>query len=329
MRLTVIIPTYNAARFLPETLVSLRRAVDDSIDLLFVDDASTDATVDLIKQADLPHARIIQRDRNLGVASARNLAMQAVETDYLTFLDADDLVQCGYFPALLAAISELGVQFVRTDHLQQFGRERRVHRVPSGVRQGRTGNPRDGILPVGEATSVDYPYSWAGAYHRELADRGVLRFPELHVAEDRPWIWQLHLQAESFAVPDLLGLIYRREIGTSLTSAKDSRQLDFVAAMERVVQLVLADPDADRFLPKALGRYCSLTLHHLASLGRFSPEVARTFKLLAAQSLRNLPSAALTETLASMTPDQRLRIKLLMNQGQPLPRPSLPTRKKD
>ena len=48
---------------------------------------------------------------------------------------------------------------------------------------------------------MDYAYAWAGMYHRRLAERGLLHFTDgLRTAEDRPWIWRLHREAESFAV---------------------------------------------------------------------------------------------------------------------------------
>lgn len=319
-RLTVIIPCYRLAERLPLTLASLQRAVDDRVELLFVDDASPDATGDVLAAAlpRFPRARLHRMEQNVGLSGARNAGLDLVETDYLTFFDGDDTVARGYFPALLDAIAGAGVPLVRTDHIEVTGRQRILRRVPSGCRDGRVGTPREAILPVGQRTSVDYPYAWAGAYHRELADAGLLRFPdELRTAEDRPWIWQLHLGASAFTVPGFAGVQYHRDQAGSLTRLADSTQLDFVAAMEHVDRIVRADPEADRFLPKSVRRWCELTLHHLGRMDRFTPEVRRTFRQLLARSLSGAPEPVLSDTLAAMAPERRDRLTRLLAEYAP------------
>lgn len=321
--LTVVIPCYNLAERLPLTLATLQRAIDDRIELLFLDDASTDATAEVVAAA-LPgfgRARLHHSESNQGLSRMRNLGVRLAETEYLSFFDGGDTVATGWFPALLDAIVAARTDFVRTDHVQVTGRQRVVHRVPSGFRGGRIGSPRQAILPVGQRTSVDYPYAWAGAYHRSLAEAGLLRFPdELRTAEDRPWIWQLHLGAESFTVPDIVGVHYHRDQAGSLTGTATSTQLDFVAAMEQVVRLVRADREAERFLPKALRRWCELTLHHLGLMNRYSPEVRRTFRGLLAEALAAAPQPELTDVLAGLTPDRRGRIIRLIDQYAPAER---------
>lgn len=324
-RLTVIVPCYRLADRLPLTLTSLARAIDDRVELLFLDDASPDATAAVISAA-LPRlrgARLHRIEQNVGLSGARNHGLQLVETDYLTFFDGDDTVAPNYFPALLDAIVRSGVPLVRTDHIEVTGRARCLKRVPTGYRDGRIGLPREAILPAGQRTSVDYPYAWAGAYHRSLADQGLLRFSDdLRTAEDRPWIWQLHLGAEAFTVPGLAGVHYHRDQAGSLTRLADSTQLDFVAAMEHVIRMVRADREANRFLPKAVRRWCELTLHHLGRLDRFPPEIRRTFRQLLGRSLAQAPQPMLADTLAALTPDRSSRLARLMNDAAaPVRRP--------
>src|SRR5690606_4721383 len=103
----------------------------------------------------------------------------------------------------------------------------------------------DAILPAHRTTSVDYAYAWAGVYHRRLVERGLLHFTDgLRTAEDRPWIWRLHREAESFALSGLLGVFYRRGLPSSLTQIGDARQLDFVRAFDQVVEETVRDPEA-------------------------------------------------------------------------------------
>ncbi len=145
------------------------------------------------------------------------------------------------------------------------------------------------------------PYAWAGMYHRRLLDRGILHFPHgLRTAEDRPWIWRLHREAESFAVVSSLGVFYRRGVATSLTQIGDVRQLDFLRAFDQVIEETAADPEADRLLPKAVRTYCAIIAHHCGRITQFEPPVARRLRSLSAAALRRMPQDVLKDVLATM-----------------------------
>ncbi|RPK59584.1 putative glycosyltransferase EpsJ [Streptomyces sp. ADI96-02] len=301
VKLSVIVPFYNVRTYAPDTLRSLRANAREDFEFILVDDCSTDGTADVLRRAreDLPGAVVIGHERNGGLATARNSGLSAANGEYLTFLDGDDWLAPGYFEELVAAAERLRCDFLRTDHVQVTGRTRTVHRVPHGLR-GTVLSPRSVILPADRTTSVDYPYAWAGVYHRRLLDRGLLHFTDgLRTAEDRPWIWRLHREAESFAAVGLLGVFYRRGVASSLTQIGDVRQLDFIRAFDQVIDETAKDEDADILLPKAIRTYCAVMAHHLDS-GRFEPAVARTLRSMSAGALRRLPPDLLDETLRSL-----------------------------
>ncbi|WUW22044.1 glycosyltransferase [Streptomyces sp. NBC_01463] len=302
VKLSVIVPFYNVRAYAPDTLRSLRANARDDFEFILVDDCSTDGTLEILRRAELeiPGAVLVGHERNGGLATARNTGIDAARGEYLTFLDGDDWVVPGHYERLLAAITGLGCDFVRTDHVQFTDRVRTVHRVPHGLRDTVL-NPRDVILPSDRSTPVDYAYAWAGAYHRRLADSGVLRFRDgLRTAEDRPWIWRLHREAESFAVVGLPGVFYRRGVASSLTQIGDVRQLDFIRAFDQVLEETARDPEADRLLPKAVRTYCAVMAHHLESIERFEPAVARKLRSMSAASLRRMPQEILADTLNSL-----------------------------
>ncbi|MEU1277734.1 glycosyltransferase family 2 protein [Streptomyces sp. NPDC005805] len=311
VKLSVIVPFYNVQTYAPDTLRSLRANARDDFEFLLVDDCSTDGTPEILRQAEreVPGAVLIRHERNGGLATARNTGLDAARGEYLAFLDGDDWLAPGHFAGLLAAMEDLGCDFVRTDHVQCTARARTVHRVPVGPR-GEVLRPRDWILPADRSTGVDYPYAWAGMYHRRLVDRGLLHFTDgLRTAEDRPWIWRLHRDAESFAVVGRLGIFYRRGVASSLTQIGDVRQLDFLRAFDQVLAETAQDPEAERLLPKAVRTYCAVIAHHLGGIGRFEPAVARKLRTLSAAALRSMPQPALREALASMDADRAARLR--------------------
>ncbi|MGI5428212.1 glycosyltransferase family 2 protein [Streptomyces sp. CA-179760] len=315
-KLSVIVPFYNVQQYAPDTLRSLRLNADPDFEFILVDDHSKDETPAILERAaeelsDVAQVRYIRHEENGGLATARNTGLDAAQGEYLTFLDGDDWLAPGYFTELVSAMDELGCDFVRTDHVQATARARSVSRVPVG-RRWEVFSPRDAILPAHRSTSVDYAYAWAGAYHRRLLDKGVLHFTHgLRTAEDRPWIWKLHREAESFAVVSLLGVFYRRGVASSLTQIGDVRQLDFIRAFDQVIEETAADREAGRLLPKAVRTYCAIIAHHLSNEDRFEPAVARQLRAMSAAAIKRMPQDALGDALEAMDMDRSSRLRRL------------------
>ncbi|MGR8008735.1 glycosyltransferase family 2 protein [Streptomyces hypolithicus] len=315
VKLSVVVPFFNVQTYAPDTLRSLRANARDDFEFILVDDCSTDGTPDILRRAEreLPGAVLIRHERNGGLATARNTGLDAARGEYLTFLDGDDWLAAGHYPRLLAAMEDLGCDFVRTDHVQCTGRARTVHRVPHG-RRGVVMSPREAILPASRSTSVDYAFAWAGMYHRRLADRGLLHFTDgLRTAEDRPWIWRLHREAESFAALGMLGTFYRRGVASSLTQIGDVRQLDFIRAFDQVIEETAKDRDAGLLLPKAVRTYCAIISHHLGSIERFEAPVARKLRSMSAAALKRMPQDVLKDALDSMDVKRAGRLRRLRN----------------
>lgn len=319
VKLSVIVPFYNVQQYAPDTLRSLGANAREDFEFILVDDCSRDGTPDILARAEreLPGAVLVRHERNGGLATARNTGIDRARGEYLTFLDGDDWLAPGYYPKLVAAIEELGCDFLRTDHVQCTARARTVHRVPVG-RRDVVLDPRAAILPADRSTSVDYAYAWAGVYHRRLADKGLLHFTDgLRTAEDRPWIWKLHREAESFAAVGLLGVFYRRGVASSLTQIGDVRQLDFIRAFDQVVAETAEDPEAAALLPKAVRTYCAIISHHLGSIERFEPSVARKLKSLSSAALRRMPQDVLDDALDSMDLQRATRLRRLRRRPAP------------
>ena len=86
---TVIVPAYNAERYLGEALESLREQTYQDFEVLIVDDGSTDRTAEVANAFLDDRTRLIRKD-NGGCASARNAGLTEARGHYISFLDADD-----------------------------------------------------------------------------------------------------------------------------------------------------------------------------------------------------------------------------------------------
>lgn len=308
--LSVIVPCYNIETYVSDTVTSLVNNDQDDFEFIFVEDRSTkdktyEALLELTKR--LKHGRVIQHEQNGGLATARNTGIDAAEGTYLTFLDGDDWLAPGYLQDLVGAIQRHDVDFVRTDHVQVNGIERAVHRAPEGRRNVPL-DPRTSILPVDDTTMVDYPYAWAGVYHRRLLDKGMLRFHDgLKTAEDRPWIWDLHRRADSYLVASLRGVFYRRGVTTSLTQIGDVRQLDFFRSFDLVLAELASDPEVGLLRKKALRNYCVVIAHQLLQRSRFDRPTAAKLRQMSADALNKMSEDELQAALIGMG-EQRVHL---------------------
>ncbi|MFJ6070199.1 glycosyltransferase family 2 protein [Streptomyces sp. NPDC093065] len=301
-KLSVVVPMHNVEVFAESTLRSLANNADPDFEFLLVDDCSTDSTSWVIDRwaKRRTDTRVIRHETNQGIAQARNSGIDAARGEYVTFLDGDDWYGPGHLRELVRYVEELGCDFARTDHVRATGTERVIRRPPARLRN-TVMDPRDGIAPPHMETMVDYPFVWAGIYRRHLFADGGMRFAtELRTAEDRLWIWRLHLKAATYASVGLHGVFYRRGVATSLTQIKDSRQLDFIPAYDMLLQDLSRDREAERFLPKAVRTYCAMIAFHLGKVGEYESSAAQRLRREAREALRRMPQHVLEETLRTI-----------------------------
>ncbi|MCT1479153.1 glycosyltransferase family 2 protein [Microbacterium sp. p3-SID336] len=317
---TVILPAKDAGATVGTTLETLTRQFDDpsALKLVAIDDGSRDDTGALMAHyaGRLPHAEVVRNAEPRGLATARNQGLALVEGEAFCFVDGDDWMQPQRLAVLVSRLKELRCDFLRTDHVTVSGGRRALVRAPHPWRE-QVSAPREAILPADEPTLVDYPFAWAGILHRSLIDRGLAAFPDgLFTAEDRPWIWRLHLHAESFAVVDAPALLYRRGVATSLTQTRDARQLDFAPALTEVVRLVAEDREAERFLPKAVWTTLALSAHHLVRARSMTPDVRFRMRSRIVDLLRALPPAEVAAVVARLDgPRRRVLARPLRRAG--------------
>ena len=120
MKLSVIIPCYNAGAFLEECMASVLMQDMADFEVILIDDGSSDDTLAVAQRFERSDARVrVLTQANAGVSVARNRGIEAAQGEWLTFVDADDLLPPGAFSALLAAAQD-GVDVVVGAH-ETFG----------------------------------------------------------------------------------------------------------------------------------------------------------------------------------------------------------------
>ena len=111
MLISIIIPFYNSARYISRCLNSLLCQDLSNVEILCVDDGSTDNSSsiisNMIEQWNMSqHVHLVQLKQNSGVAHARNVGINTAKGDYVIFIDSDDYVSPDYIAVLKDAVIE-------------------------------------------------------------------------------------------------------------------------------------------------------------------------------------------------------------------------------
>ena len=92
-KISVIIPVYNAEKYISDCLESVVRQTYKNLEILLIDDGSKDGSAGICQEWCKKDARIrLLQKENGGVSSARNLGLQEASGEYVTFVDADDWI---------------------------------------------------------------------------------------------------------------------------------------------------------------------------------------------------------------------------------------------
>lgn len=121
--ISVVVPVYNAEKFLERTVAFIQAQTDQNFEILLVNDGSVDGSLALCRRLEAEDSRIRVIDqKNQGVSAARNAGIQAAKGEWISFVDSDDLVYPGMLAALRAGMENACKQGHRNVQIQ-VGRE--------------------------------------------------------------------------------------------------------------------------------------------------------------------------------------------------------------
>lgn len=108
--ISVIVPVYNIIPYLPRCVESLRTQTYENLEILLIDDGSTDETPALCDRLATEDERIrVFHKKNGGPSSARNFGLQQAGGEYVGFVDSDDYVDADMYERLYGAIEKTGM----------------------------------------------------------------------------------------------------------------------------------------------------------------------------------------------------------------------------
>ncbi|MBR0164206.1 MAG: glycosyltransferase family 2 protein [Lachnospiraceae bacterium] len=242
---SIVIPVYNAAPYIARTIASVRAQTDREWELILVDDGSTDASVEIIRDIISTGGEmmsLIELEKGGGAAAARNAGIEAARGRYLAFLDADDLWSKDKLAHTLSFLREKDAAFVFTSYA--FGDE---EARPTGkeVRVPET-------LTFREALSRTVIFTSTVIFDTNRIAKKWIRMPEIESEDTATW-WRILKQGVTAYGLDEVLTVYRRP-KKSLSSNK-------LHAIRRFWHL-LRDPSvADCSVVEALPHFAGWAIH--------------------------------------------------------------------
>ena len=262
-RVSVVIPVYNSARTLAETIESLICQTLTDAEFIFVDDGSEDSSVEVVLHYARLDSRIkLLRQENSYAGVARNNGITAAVGKYVTFLDSDDCMLPTALMDFLLRAEETGADIVISSayHYANDINDRRE--ADWCLRRGfitmENGISRRTMPKTLFQISAGAP--WAKLFSRELLLNPELRFPALPRAEDFYFTYLAFALAKNIAVLDKHTVLYHNDSESgSLENAKDKYPTAQLAVremlFEKLVELGLFDELKQTFVTNTVNSY--------------------------------------------------------------------------
>lgn len=270
VKVSIIIPVYNASKTLPECLDSILNQTMPEFEAICIDDGSADDSWEILTAYALKDSRIrIIHQENQGPGKTRNHGLELAAGEYIIFVDSDDYIK----PMALESICRAGyaqdADIVLYDGDKFDAVTRKRIRTTHFLRMDLL--PKDlEIVSVQDCPETIFqltsPGPWSRAVRRELIEREKLCFSDLKNSEDLFFSYSAMATAERIAfVPQKL-YMYRVGQTTNVESGKAKAPVDFVEAYLELYRK-LAEKSLFELCKKSFGlRFCSSIIHAIRTI---------------------------------------------------------------
>lgn len=297
--ISVIVPVYNSAPYLKDCLNSICSQTYHDLEILAVDDGSSDESLSILKQLATQDSRIIVLEKKSGGASsARNLGLAYASGEYITFVDSDDRIEAHTYSRLLSLLMQHSADIVHCGYRRickdgsfkdvQGTGQLFVHTQAEAMRC-----LLEGKLFVGSL--------WNKLFPKHLLE-GLHFKEDLIINEDVLFCFEAFSRAKKIVYEDFSGYFYYERKNSSCIRTKALRKAEDV---EKAAQQMLSMSQEKEYFPSAQLRYIKAVSNH-CRLALMQKDMA-SYRRLRRQLLQN------SENLANIGGRQQLNRALLLH----------------
>lgn len=192
-KVSVVMPVYNAAKYLPRSIEALQRQTLSDLEFILVNDGSVDGSADVIRRLTAGDERFhLVEQQNLGTSRARNCGLRLARGEYIGFADADDWVEPTLFERLYETAKAEDADIVSCSYIREFESGKSLPKElglpPKAVFDRPQEFMRISIGPVGEESKSpeirdSHGTLWNKIYRREIIMDNHLSFVDMSVVQ--------------------------------------------------------------------------------------------------------------------------------------------------
>ncbi len=256
-KLSIVVPVYNVEKVIRKALDSLVGQTLEDIEILLVNDGSTDHSEEICREYAEKDSRIrLFSKPNGGLSDARNYGMERASADVIGFVDSDDYVDLDMFECLLRIKNEHGAQIaVGGVRMATYEEEVYLDRAIDGEKVFNTHDAMAELL---------YSKRILNSVCNKIFDRSLfdgITFPFGKLYEDEYVTYRLFDRAEKVAMTDRVFYYYRSNPKSITHKAFSERELDRVyASLEKLDFIRARYPDLEQLVEQYLTYDCAMAI---------------------------------------------------------------------
>lgn len=220
---SIILPVFNAERFLSQCLDSILRQTYQDWELIAVDDGSKDGSIEILKSYGKRDSRIhIISKENEGVSIARNVALEQTYGDYIYFVDSDDIVMPEALTILVKAMESSHATFVKSDFLPIDEQGKQVFINKKQIIRRRYDGKVMNSEKFYKKILMEENFLWTCLFRKDIIVKNHIQFiPHCRLMEDAAFVVDYLLYSDKNVYKDACVYGYRKYEGTVSAINKD------------------------------------------------------------------------------------------------------------
>lgn len=276
LRLSIIVPLYNSATWLPKCVESLihQDLALDEYEIILVNDGSPDNSQEIAESyARLYSNIVVLSQQNKGTSGARNTGLRYASGKYVSFVDPDDYIRENSLGGLLKQMEEESLDMLRFNYILVDEQYQRLQKSKGELAFDYSPRIMTGCEFIGQRLGVAC-YVWAYIYKLSLIKDNEIWCVEGDYFDDTSWLPLVLMKAERFNCTDYEHYFYLQR-SDSLVKSRSQKSID--AQIEgqfkllntlKIQQIELSEKGVTRWYNNMIS-HSSLSLLTLIAIGRF------------------------------------------------------------
>lgn len=254
----ILIPVYNVADYVEECIESILTQIDTRASILIMNDASTDNSAAIIKRFENhPQVQIFDAPHNRGLSATRNALFDMAQTQYIWFIDSDDVMYEGAYKSVMSQIEKLNSDVLCADYVSLRGKKEVQKKAFIGKANKNYINKRNSFLD--NIIENNSNHVWNKVFRRQIIQD--IRFKEGLNFEDILYMTDISLKSFQYSYLKQPVIKYREREGSILKNLDKKYVDDYLYAFTYRVENYQRDEGKDGYhylLYKVYKRYIGL-----------------------------------------------------------------------